>query len=137
MSCAAQIWFNQYKIIFSCDLSHNLYLAQSNTLLKHITLQNSQWALKTFVWLTANCGTMATGVHHINNQAAGDRNSVYTFRIIRPTGMEFIHWKEIHSWASEARSTTTFRRNSQTRNTVCDTRGDLSQNRKIKLWSCN
>jgi len=34
---------------------------------------------------------MATGVHHINNPAAGDRNPVYTFRVIWPTGMEFIH----------------------------------------------
>lgn len=112
MSYAAQIWFNQYKVIFSCDLLHNLYLAQSNTLLKHFNLQNSQWVLKGFVWLTANREAMATGVHHINNPAAGDRNPVYTFCIIWPTGMEFIHWKEIHSWASEARSTTTFRCNS-------------------------
>jgi len=133
MSCPSQTWFNHYKIIFSCALLYNFYLAQINTLLKHFTLQNPQWPLKSFVWLTANWESMATGFHHSINHAAGDRNPVCIFLNIWPTGMEFTHWKEKHSWASEARSTTTFRQNSWTRNTICDTRGHLSQNRKIKL----
>lgn len=73
---------------------------------------------------------MAVGIHHINNNAAGTRNPLYTFVIIWATGVEFTHWKETHWWTSKIAPTSRHRQNSKTRNTICCRKGDSSQGRK-------